>query len=366
MLNKDFYGKNSFVWWTGVVEDRDDPLQLGSIRVRIIGLHSDDKSLVPTDSLPWAQVLQAPTGASTTSGPREGDWVFGFFQDGDYAQIPVVVGVFPGIESSQSQTIYNEITVKKGASKTPRPSQVDRVLGEPTTVRMSRGQMEGTLTNFLNGNLSHACDVKKPIEFAVRWANLTNSTIVQGLVTTIKGLATSLGSDASGLVSTAIHVLKKIQSFLRYVQDILQTVQDFVFVGIEYARIARAVVDYINNLPNRLQRFLRECLAKVVAGVLSVITTLFSTEGFAELGDFNIGELTTEFNNTLTELNKTGSELVQTITLPSQFIEALVNPSSSENQDAAGKILDGVVGAVSNNGQSINNQTQFKKTTSIP
>jgi hypothetical protein len=146
----------------------------------------------------------------------------------------------------------------------------------------------------------------------------------------------------------------------------LQTVQDFIFVGIEYARIARAVVDYINNLPNRLQRFLRECLAKVVAGVLSVITTLFSTEGFAELGDFNIGELTTEFNNTLTELNKTGSEVLQTITLPSQFIEALVNPSSSENQDAAGKILDGVVGAVSNNGQSINNQTQFKKTTSIP
>ena len=27
--DKDFAGKNGFIWWTGVVENRDDPLKMG-------------------------------------------------------------------------------------------------------------------------------------------------------------------------------------------------------------------------------------------------------------------------------------------------------------------------------------------------
>lgn len=365
MINKDFYGKNSFIWWTGVVEDRDDPLQLGSVRVRIIGLHSDDKSLVPTDSLPWAQVLQPATGASTNSGPRESDWVFGFFQDGDYAQIPVVVGIFPGIESVQSQTIYQEITVKKGAAKTPRPSQVDRVIGEPTTTRMARGEMEGTLTNSLNQRLSHACDVKEGMDAAASWIRLQNGQIVQALVLTIKTFAASLGSDPSGLMSVPISILKKIQSYLQFIQKILREIQDWSQVLIQTAATARAVLDFINSLPSRLQQFLRECLQKVVSGIFSIISAIFSVGDVdLEFGEF--GELTTEFNNTLNEFSQTGTEIAKTASLPGQFIEALVNPSSSQAQGDAEKIMNGVIGSISDNGQSINKQTQFKKNTSIP
>ena len=32
-----------FVWWQGVVEDRNDPLKLGRCRVRILGYHTDNK-----------------------------------------------------------------------------------------------------------------------------------------------------------------------------------------------------------------------------------------------------------------------------------------------------------------------------------
>ena len=32
--SKDFAGKNGFIWWVGVVEDRQDPLKLGRCRVR--------------------------------------------------------------------------------------------------------------------------------------------------------------------------------------------------------------------------------------------------------------------------------------------------------------------------------------------
>lgn len=363
MLNKDFYGRSGFVWWTGVVENNDDPLKLGSVQVRIIGIHSENRSEVPTESLPWAQVIQSPNNSSSTAVPRPGDWVFGFFQDGEYAQIPVVVGVYPGIESVQSQTVYNDIVVKKGLNYKPRPSQVDRIIGEPTTPRIGRGVMEGTLTNTLNSKLAHACDVKEPIEFAIRWARVQNGQLIQGLIAVIKSITMSLGSDPTGLISTATNVLKKIQTYLRWIQSILQDIQDYAYVAIKYAKIARAILDFITTLPERLRVFLRQCLAKIVSGVMAIINALFSTDEFKSVGDFK--ELATEFNNTLTEINKTGKELAETFALPGQFISAIVNPSSSTDQAAAEKMLTGLIDSTAKNGEAINNQTQYNRNSTV-
>lgn len=100
---QDFMGLNGFVWWYGVVEDRKDPLYLGRVKVRCIGFHTDDKELIPTDDLPWAQVIQPITSAaisgigSTPTGPVEGTHVFGFFRDGRMGQEPVVIGTTGGI-----------------------------------------------------------------------------------------------------------------------------------------------------------------------------------------------------------------------------------------------------------------------------
>ena len=36
--------------YMGIVEDRNDPLQLSRVRVRIFGLHTHDKTMIPTES----------------------------------------------------------------------------------------------------------------------------------------------------------------------------------------------------------------------------------------------------------------------------------------------------------------------------
>ena len=33
MYNKNFAGRNGYIWWTGVVEDRKDPLKIGRAHV---------------------------------------------------------------------------------------------------------------------------------------------------------------------------------------------------------------------------------------------------------------------------------------------------------------------------------------------
>ena len=44
----NFMGLNGFVWFLGVVENRDDPLKLGRVQARIFGWHTDNKMKVPT------------------------------------------------------------------------------------------------------------------------------------------------------------------------------------------------------------------------------------------------------------------------------------------------------------------------------
>ena len=48
ITDKNFLGRNGFMWFTGVVEDRIDPEYLGRVKVRCIGLHTSDKNDLPT------------------------------------------------------------------------------------------------------------------------------------------------------------------------------------------------------------------------------------------------------------------------------------------------------------------------------
>ena len=106
----DHMGKNGFVWFHGVVEDTNDPLQIGRVRVRCLEFHTDDKTDIPTESLPWAIVLMPNTSASVSGkgispgGLLQGSWVIGFFRDGVNAQDPVVLGSFHGMPSADTVT----------------------------------------------------------------------------------------------------------------------------------------------------------------------------------------------------------------------------------------------------------------------
>ena len=86
----------------GVVENILDPLQCGRAQVRIFGLHSDDKNLLPTENLPWALPILPITSASisgigqTPVGIVNGSHVCIQFMD-MYQQQPVMIGTLAGV-----------------------------------------------------------------------------------------------------------------------------------------------------------------------------------------------------------------------------------------------------------------------------
>jgi predicted chitinase len=93
------------MFYTGVIENRIDPLQLGRCQVRIVGLHTHDKTQLPTEQLPWAMPVQPVTSAamngigSTPIGPVEGSTVIIMFADPDQQQ-PIMLGTVGGIPTA--------------------------------------------------------------------------------------------------------------------------------------------------------------------------------------------------------------------------------------------------------------------------
>lgn len=123
-LQRNHAGLDGFIWAIGVVEDRNDPLKLGRCKVRYLGWHTEDKTLLPTETLPWSIPLLSLDNGKSSVGPKEGDWICGFFRDGIVAQEPVMMGVFPGIPEIEANPT-------KGFND-PRP---DSVLNSSTVPR---------------------------------------------------------------------------------------------------------------------------------------------------------------------------------------------------------------------------------------
>lgn len=103
MKQINWMGKQGFYWFLGVVQNIDDPLNIGRVQVRCYGWHTGNLDALPVEALPWAQVVMPPTSASTSSigrsptGLLTGSFVFGFFLDGETAQQPMIIGSIHGI-----------------------------------------------------------------------------------------------------------------------------------------------------------------------------------------------------------------------------------------------------------------------------
>jgi lysozyme len=103
MDRNTFMGFNDFVWFMGVVENRNDPLNLGRVQVRIFGWHTENKADIPTQDLPWAQPIFPPNIAHASSTLKEGQYVVGFFSDSVSAQAPIIMGSLPGVPDTSPQ-----------------------------------------------------------------------------------------------------------------------------------------------------------------------------------------------------------------------------------------------------------------------
>lgn len=125
LFNPGFLGGN-FLWWVGQIADDStwkENISAGKIKskndtpgwgyrykVRIIGLHDQQEVSIKSEQLPWAQVMYPITagggqgGSFQTPALKQGNFVFGFFLDGQDRQVPVIMGVLGNNATTRLKT----------------------------------------------------------------------------------------------------------------------------------------------------------------------------------------------------------------------------------------------------------------------
>ena len=114
LVKTHFLGRDGFIWWIGQIVDQTQwAANLGGsptrtteeqagfdfrYKVRIMGYHTAVPGDLKDEELPWASIMLPVTagvsgGAMSTPNLRQGDFVQGYFLDGEDAQQPVIMGV---------------------------------------------------------------------------------------------------------------------------------------------------------------------------------------------------------------------------------------------------------------------------------
>ncbi|MDD4242728.1 MAG: hypothetical protein PHG08_00310 [Bacilli bacterium] len=105
----------------GIVEDIEDILKCGRVRVRVIGIHTSNKYILPTNDLPWATAINQTPQISgighTGCNFLNGSWVLVTSLDGDSWQNIIVLGSFIGIPADVSN-----VNAVPGSGGTTTPS----------------------------------------------------------------------------------------------------------------------------------------------------------------------------------------------------------------------------------------------------
>lgn len=172
--------------YTGCVENRKDPLKLGRCQVRVVGVHTHDKTALPTEDLPWAYPMQPVTSAAISGignapvGVVEGTWVVVMFRDDDQQQ-PIILGTIGGIPQQESKSIDMDddesISIDSVSGKKEETPNGTLVSGSGNIVTDGNGNPITTS----DGSASASNTVAQPITASKVGAKIPSSSAKKGI-----------------------------------------------------------------------------------------------------------------------------------------------------------------------------------------
>jgi len=275
---ENFIGKDGFNWWVGVVESRNDPLKLGRCQVRIFGYHTENKQLISTEDLPWAPCLVSPNSQQSFATPKEGDYVMGFFADGESNQAPTIMGIYAGIKASAGgDSGFQDPRTPAQIAAAPKPPDgiVVESVGQPTVSPSARGVVANTPQGQAANNRTHICNVAVEINKDVAVIKSEVMGIVKLIRTTLEGLWA--GTSSTPIIEEAKEVALALKAKIKLIQKELEPIIDEIRAYQEYIQYLQELVTYIQSLPAQLQALLAKCLAEATVELKAaqeVVSTL--------------------------------------------------------------------------------------------
>ena len=219
LLKSNFIGRDGFLWWIGQVAPESaqkkqlDKEGWGNRRkVRIMGYHPSNEADLSNDDLPWAQVLLSTSDGSgagnyaTSIKISPGDSVFGFFMDGDNAQLPVIIGVFG--------------KTKEGASKEEFSLPFQPFTGYTSKIKNDNSKLRNNQTNEATQQTQES-----PVHSSPQVANSNGKISYSSVIGDTLQLGTTIPGSKIDKISTemqnAIKFLQDLKSFPNLAQEFI-------------------------------------------------------------------------------------------------------------------------------------------------
>ena len=235
-------------FYFGVVEDaRSDPLMLGRCKVRVVGVHTENRSDLPTDMLPWALPLQPITSAgisgigTSPTGLVEGAWVMVIFMDNAMQQ-PIMMGTIGGYnedlpfdfdnqETTETTKVYDETLDPKPAEEgltPPTPESATSAGGGGLFSDIKTAVSTASLPGFDTTGLPVTAASQLPM---VKSAVITGSKLngVQNIAGQVGEATASLSSVASTIEAQAKEALTSLSTAVtNFTQNASKAVQGII------------------------------------------------------------------------------------------------------------------------------------------
>lgn len=307
----NFIGKS----WIGVVENIDDPLKLGRVKVRIFGYHTEDLIALPTAALPWSTLMTGPNMSGSFSVPEPGSFVSGYFSDGESTQNPYIVAVLPGVRNLaenpwNTSMGFSPQPLFPGQPAEPDAPEMPELIAEaaknnPTTNSyISRGIVANTGISLTNSSLGHVCDFRFNLNFggvgsiglinpitaiqnAIKSGKNKAAMLISSIISqlndqlrlVIKGIIATLNLDPSGILSAAYSYVKNIVRQINEITLKIAKVVETVSAVYYLIQDIQLIINYLNSLPARFLAMLQDCIANFTSAIKNFTNQVLSIPG---------------------------------------------------------------------------------------
>ncbi|NBV27469.1 hypothetical protein EBS02_00370 [bacterium] len=378
LLSKNFIGRDGFIWWIGQIPDAkvwkgniptlpqnnssNLPGFKDRVKVRILGYHTSNVNLLSDEDLPWALVM-LPTTAGGGSGanavsPRfaGGEFVFGFFLDGDNGQQPVIIGLlgnstqtllsktipsvgfkpFSGYTSSLKRTPNHSLKDSKSIenTRTPNPNQTIPtgsaggqssasipVTSPSTTDSESQESSRATADQKTNHQEAQQEDNK---EFTTANACKDNKKQGSGIQTAIKNL---------------VKFMRSIRKYFdAYVNPVTNEISK---ISSQITNVARIISGYLKDILNGVRSYI---LDKLNAGIKDA-TAFLGIKKQNKIGEEQekaVNLISCAFNNIISGL----FDLVKNFL--TKMLDRLLSAASCLIDNMIAALLDSILGPIQN------------------
>ena len=285
LFKRHFVGRDGFYWWIGQIAPEEtwknnlpgipsptNESQRGfaeRYRVRIMNHHTANPDELPDEVLPWAHVMYPPTAgsgnrdSSQSANLAQGDFVFGFFLDGEDAQQPIIMGC---LGNNDYQAVMSNVP----------PTRFIPFTGYQPGESRSTSGVKKVLDPGLIGQNEYSAKNQSGIINTYAQESANSTTTISSLA---DDAARRIGEQSTTLPKTEEceklplgKIQKEIQRIIQLIENVQKSVSDYRYILTGLQGKAEAKINfYINEASKIISGSLKWVFGKIQKYVLKKV-----------------------------------------------------------------------------------------------